>query len=77
MLEEVQGDDQVVGMSRPYRKQAGWGKLLVGYLGILAVLAYTSIAPGAWKLVVLPLGLALLGYFAINYGYDSRDGKDW
>ena len=64
-------------MAGPRRKQASLGKLLIGYLGILAVLAYMSMMPGAWKLAGIPLGLAVLGYLAITYGYDSRDGKDW
>jgi hypothetical protein len=64
-------------MARPRRKQASVGKLLIGYLGILAVLAYMSLVPGAWKLAVFALGMAALGYLAITYGYDSRDGKDW
>lgn len=64
-------------MPPPRRKQASIGKLLLGYLGVLAVLAYMSLVPGFWKLAVFALGLGVLGYLAVTYGYDSRDGKDW
>ena len=64
-------------MAGPRRKQASLGKLLIGYLGILAVLGYMALAPGAWKLAVFALGMVVLGYLAVTYGYDSRDGRDW
>ena len=59
------------------RKQASVGKLLLGYLGVLALIAYMSLVPGLWKMALFGLGLLVLGYLAVVYGYDSRDGKDW
>lgn len=59
------------------RKQASMWQLFLGYLGILATFAFMSVVSGPWRLAVLALGLAILGYMAAVYGYDSRDGKDW
>lgn len=59
------------------RRQTSLGKLLIGYLGIVAMLIYMALAPGLWKLAVFGGGLAVLGYMAVFHGYDSRDGKDW
>ena len=59
------------------RKQATLWQLFLGFLGVLATIAFMSIVSQPWRLAVLALGLAILGYMAAVYGYDSRDGKDW
>jgi hypothetical protein len=37
------------------RKQASVGKLLLGYLGVLALIAYMSLVPGLWKMALFGL----------------------
>lgn len=62
---------------RRRRRQASLWHLFLGFLGVLATIAFMSVVSQPWRLAVLALGLAILGYMAAVYGYDSRDGKDW
>lgn len=64
-------------MAKPRRKQASLWHLFLGFLGVLAMLAFMSVVSPPWRLAVLALGFAVLGYMAAVYGYDSRDGRDW
>jgi len=64
-------------MARSRRKQASLWQLLLGFLGVLATIAFMSVVSPPWRLAVLALGFAVLGYMAAVYGYDSRDGRDW
>jgi len=64
-------------MAKPRRRQASLWQLFLGFLGVLATLAFMSVVSAPWRLAVLALGFAVLGYMAAVYGYDSRDGRDW
>ena len=59
------------------RRQASLWHLFLGFLGVLATIAFMSVVSQPWRLAVFALGLAILGYMAAVYGYDSRDGRDW
>jgi hypothetical protein len=63
-------------MGRRVKAGSLWG-LGIAILAMLAILAIaTRLSPGP-GLLVLGLGVALLGYAAWRWGYDSRGGRNW
>jgi hypothetical protein len=75
--EEEEEEEEATPMSTPRRKPLSLPRLFLAFLAVPVAMFYVSITPGAWKFLTIALAFAVLGYMAIAFGRDSRDGKDW